>query len=580
MVKAVSCPLCEAYMELRTVKGSGYQFYGCSNFRSKGCKGRRNYVPERTEIVRRIPVKRKGSDEQEVIWEHMENMIPGDVIAAQAGAGCGKTSTIEMGLHFHCPSSWRVLTLAFNKSIADELQARVPENASAMTINSFGLKQLKRAFPNIRVNPLKMNEILERWYPIVRAQKGERLTQDDKIQNAIHHEVISAIKHLVSLCKAYLLDGTNTEDLEGFVSSHGIEIPDDGWRDEIFFRVPLAIEASRRDTSSCDFDDQIWLPVILGLKIQTYDLVVIDEAQDLNLVKRVLVKLASMGGRLIIVGDRDQAIYAFSGADTNSITNFLSELSDRNIIELPLMTTFRCSKAAVRLANKFVPNLVAWDTNAEGEIFDVDSIEQIGFDPKDMIICRTNNPLVAVAFRLVKLGYIVRIQGKDFAEELIQLVNRFPATTPAALVSDLMEYMERQLERMMKSRKTTKSSIETFKDKIMSLVEIAQNSTSIRDMISKDELHPDSVVGKLKSMFVSVTNMDDVDYVLLTTGHKAKGLEAENIIIVHPELMPHPSAETPEEKEQEDHLCYVAVTRSKGNIFFVGGRPAKLVGIN
>jgi superfamily I DNA/RNA helicase len=62
---------------------------------------------------------------------------------------------------------------------------------------------------------------------------------------------------------------------------------------------------------------------------------------------------------------------------------------------------------------------------------------------------------------------------------------------------------------------------------------------------------------------------DDKSAVTLSTVHKAKGLEADNVYILRPELMPHPMAKTPEAIAQESNIEYVAVTRTKNKLVFV-----------
>lgn len=62
---------------------------------------------------------------------------------------------------------------------------------------------------------------------------------------------------------------------------------------------------------------------------------------------------------------------------------------------------------------------------------------------------------------------------------------------------------------------------------------------------------------------------DGTPGITLATIHRVKGLEADKTVILHPELMPHPMAKTPEAKEQEQNLKYVAFTRAKHTMILV-----------
>jgi len=62
---------------------------------------------------------------------------------------------------------------------------------------------------------------------------------------------------------------------------------------------------------------------------------------------------------------------------------------------------------------------------------------------------------------------------------------------------------------------------------------------------------------------------DDKQGIAFSTVHKAKGLEADRVFILHPEMMPHPKASKPWEQQQERNIKYVSETRSKEYLGFV-----------
>jgi superfamily I DNA/RNA helicase len=73
------------------------------------------------------------------------------------------------------------------------------------------------------------------------------------------------------------------------------------------------------------------------------------------------------------------------------------------------------------------------------------------------------------------------------------------------------------------------------------------------------------VIRAIEKMFVE----DDTDGIRLSSVHRAKGLEADRVFILCPELMPHPMAKTDWAKAQEQNLRYVAITRAKHLLAYV-----------
>lgn len=79
--------------------------------------------------------------------------------------------------------------------------------------------------------------------------------------------------------------------------------------------------------------------------------------------------------------------------------------------------------------------------------------------------------------------------------------------------------------------------------------------------------------GRAESMF---SDLDDRNAVVLSSVHRAKGLEADTVVILRPDLLPGPWAETPQDVRQERNCLYVAATRSRRLLAFAGGVPAIL----
>jgi superfamily I DNA/RNA helicase len=95
-----------------------------------------------------------------------------------------------------------------------------------------------------------------------------------------------------------------------------------------------------------DFTDMIFLPVANNWIRPQYDMVVVDEAQDMNTCQLAIAQGLARN-RVVVVGDDRQAIYGFRGADSGSLDRLKDELK---ATELGLTTTYRCGRGIVALA--------------------------------------------------------------------------------------------------------------------------------------------------------------------------------------------------------------------------------------
>src|SRR5690606_16072937 len=204
--------------------------------------------------------------------------------------------------------------VAFNKSIATELEERVPDGCEAMTMHSMGFKAVTKALgmqqPNSFVVQDAISEIEE---------KDIRELRKYKI------EAIKATERLVSLAKMNLLgwteeDGFDPEsvtdaDLGRLAAEYDIDL--NGSSTDVFRWTRECLDRALSPQGKISFDDMIWLPVVMNLAVTKYDLLLVDEAQDLNRCQQQLALRA--GRRLILCGDPKQAIYGFAGADSRSM---------------------------------------------------------------------------------------------------------------------------------------------------------------------------------------------------------------------------------------------------------------------
>lgn len=429
-------------------------------------------------------------------------------------------------------------------------------------MHSMGYSAVREAFGKIEVSGYRVQDIL-----------CELLGKDSRDLRREKFDTIKGVERLVGLCKMNLLDQPTAEQLDEIAAHYDVEL--NGGRMEIYSLVPRVLERCK-DVSKdrkVDFDDMIWLPVVLDLAVKRYDLLLVDECQDLNRCQQQLALKA--GNRLILCGDPKQAIYGFAGADSRSMDRMTEILSatKRGCLTLPLTVTRRCGKAIVEEARKIVPDFHAHESNGEGSILrakygkdkegDADDSTPDTYHSsvrdRDMCLCRVNAPLVSQCFRFLKAGRKATIQGRDVGQGLISTVKKLSKDNDAVpeLIRRLDEWRHEEERKEMAKRNPSEARMIALRDRFDCLVCFTDEAKTVTQVISK-----------IEAVF---TDDKDNPGIRLSSIHKAKGLEAERVFFLEPKgaSCPHPMAKTPQAYDQEMNLRYVAITRAIETLIYV-----------
>lgn len=489
-----------------------------------------------------------GSPQQERIWDEIGN--GSSHVIVQALAGTGKTTTIVEGLKRlppPSPAGRRVVSstaaaygfVAFNKSIANELKTRVPAGVDASTMHSMGFAAIRQAVRRVQVDKDKVFRYLTNTRPSM----------------AWNH--VRLATRLVSLCKYNLieLEAEFYDTLDDLCLQYGIEIPPEK-RIMIYDCVPDAMQMSRSVKDAVDFDDMVWLPVVENMEVPKYKQLFVDEVQDLNPMQRELVLRA--GERIVLVGDRNQSIYGFAGADMRSMDMFEEILGDTRmgITSLPLTVTRRCARAITAKARTLVPTFECMETAPEGV---VDEKYRGDYEPGQFILCRNNAPLISLAYSLISQDIPLKIQGRDIGEQLANYVKRLAIgsgraiTLNAELLDENDNYRRIELAKVKPGAPTADDKIQLINDKCDCVEALTQGLETV-----------EQVLVRISNIFDDVTRVER-GFVLLSSVHKAKGLEADTVQIIEPKLMPA-RVKNPEQMQQERNLMYVAWTRAKNTL--------------
>ena len=220
---------------------------------------------------------------------------------------------------------------------------------------------------------------------------------------------------------------------------------------------------------------------------------------------------------------------------------------------MPLSVSYRCAKNIVIEAQKYVPE-ISWAPGAEEGVVRNGSLTDI--EEGDWVLCRNLKPLIQAYLWLLKNHIKSKIRGKDIAEGILGLINKTGAKTIDGLFNALQRERNHLLDKLTKKGVRRPSQHPKM--------ELLEQKVDVIECLA-DEVN---TVLELKEMISSIFS-DDVKGIMLSTIHKAKGLENDRVFFLLPELIPSKYATQDWQYEQEQNLFYVCVTRAKRELIYV-----------
>lgn len=544
-------------------------------------------------------------------WSHFQTDIfnaftnTSDSLLIEAVAGSGKTTVlIELAkLAARYFPHLRIVFLAFNKSICEELNRRLLElgitNVIAVTLHSAGWSAWRRAGGldwEPQVDTLKTHKIMrevlsyeevkrfgETTQKLVAAAKGIGLVPAAQWYMGGNYKATSFSSNLKCSDVSGLVADT-PEAWEALMDHYGLD--EDECRVDCARRVlARSIELGKEVV---DFDDMLFLPVIAGVPFDRYDVVLVDEAQDVSGIQMEMIsRMAGLGrdpygqeytkGRVIAVGDRKQSIYGFRGAGTDSMDIFKRRFQMR---ELPLSVTYRCPRAVVLHARQWVPQL-EWSDTADFGFVGHEGTDWAGqaeialegiskwkgirdLSPGDAVLCRLTRPLVAAAFAMIRNRIPCRVLGRDIGAGLVQVVKKGMKSlkdgTVGAFGRWLDDYEQQESQRLVDRGKRAQVGL------------LGDRADTLRVFMDEmvDETPVTALIAEIERLFVDA-NGNGAGMVTLATVHKAKGLEYDRVFVLDAgEFMPCPWARRDGwEMQQERNCMYIAATRAKRELRYI-----------
>lgn len=418
-------------------------------------------------------------------------------VIVQAYAGAAKTTTLEFCAH--AIRGRAPMLMAFNKSIAVELAKRVPSQCQVKTFNGAGHTVLMQQKGNaFKLNANKLREMARDF-----GFSSDVVTLCAKAQNSglVPTPLDSEWRQHDSSYWPSLLEGDEENPEKTIIEAEQLLI--------------ASIQSAHAGV--CDFTDQIYYTCCFLPRYRRTGVLFIDEAQDLSPLNHRQISLMQPE-QLVFVGDKHQAIYAWRGADSQSMERVAEW--PRDWAHLSLRQSFRCPKVITARQREVGIPILSHESCQEGSV----SFEWPELEPGLTVICRNNAPLFKLAVRTIDAGIPVQVLGSDLGPKLIKVIQRFPS-----------------------------------RDKVSKAFELDPDNDQLESVLWlwKRNETPQDVITRLNEVF-----KDKKSRVLFTTGHRSKGHEWDKVMLYRPDLL--------KTFGQDVNLRYVIETRTKNSLSIVG----------
>lgn len=347
-----------------------------------------------------------------------------------AGAGSGKTRVLTHRIAYLIDEKfvnpWNILAITFTNKAAREMRERAmalnPATTDTLiaTFHSMCVRILRREADHIGYN---------RNFTII--DPGEQRTLMKRILKNLNLDPKKwnerSILGTISNAKNDLLDEVAYDHQAGDMYT------------QIVAKCYKVYQEELRRSEAMDFDDLIMMtlrlfdqnPDVLAYYQQRYQYIHVDEYQDTNHAQYQLVKLlASRFKNICVVGDADQSIYGWRGADMQNILDFEKDYPEAKVVLLE--ENYRSTKIILQAANDVIQNnrnrrdKKLWTQNADGE---------------QIVYYRANDERDEAIFVASTIDNLVRETGKNFKDfAVLYRTNAQSRTIEEALLKSNIPY--------------------------------------------------------------------------------------------------------------------------------------------
>jgi hypothetical protein len=459
------------------------------------------------------------TDEQEAC---IEAFGTGENIVIIAGAGAAKTTTCQLMSEV---TKDRGSYIAYNSSIAGEAKSKFPRHVICKTSHGFAFgsvgKDYRHKITNGAATPAR--ELVR----FLKISSPFKLPSDAMIapwalarmaRDTVQRFCYSADRQIT---KYHIPFTPGAEEVREELAALVIPWANRIWQDYENLRGTLVWGRSH--------DPYLKMAQLRGLKLPG-EFFMLDEAQDTNACVQDIFE--NQDGQLIAVGDANQQLYAWRGAE-----DYMSKMQAEH--RLTLSKSFRFGPAVAEEANKWLTLL-----DSELRIEGFDQIKSVvhSIEVPDAVLCRTNAETIGQAMHFHEQNKSVGIVGgtgeiKRLAESAIALQSGQPASHPDMIAFKTWGEFKEYVEEEGGDHQTFVRIVDTYG--APTVLQVADQCV--------DDRYAD---------------------VVISTGHKAKGREWGKVKIGN-DFQPPEDSETGEEgmpSRPEMMLAYVAVTRAKNEL--------------
>lgn len=460
-----------------------------------------------------------------------------------AGAGSGKTKVLTTRVAYLINEKGvnprNILAITFTNKAATEMKERISkmvENSNKIQISTY--HSLGLLF--IRENCEKLN--YQSNFTILDSEDALTLIKKIMKEKGIDDKAFNprAIRNAINSAKNELIDAKSYEKyaLTEF--------------EKKVYEVYLNYEKRLKLGNSLDFDDLLMLPIILFKnnpdilsKYQDrFEYILIDEYQDTNYAQYMLSKLLSAKYKnIFVVGDIDQSIYAFRGANYKNILNFEKDYPNNKTILLE--ENYRSTKCILNVANDIIKNNKQrkeknlWTQNNDGEKItyhkaenEKDEANYVKNEIQKLIDNGVEKSNIAVLYR-------TNAQSRIIEEELLH--HNIPYKVVGSFyfynrkeIKDLISYLKLIYNphddiSLLRIINTPKRGIGLKTIENLTLKAISENKSIYEAIDSGKELQFKNIIEKIKQKQEELSLTELIDYILNETGLKQE-LENEKTI--------------------------------------------------